>query len=112
MKKYIELEANEKATHLKVEVYYSLGGYNCFTYKQENRGYYLSISPVSRVNRGGVVMEGYTAFSGIKQCVKTVTRKSAKAEQEATEKAARIEKMLIEWVCDKNGLPVPEVLPV
>ena len=107
MKKYIELEANAAATHLKIEVYYHLGGYNCFTAKSENRGYYLSISPVTRSNRDGFTFESYTAFSGIKQCVKTVARKSATAEREAEEKAARIEKMLIEWVCDKNGLPLP-----
>lgn len=107
MKKYIELEANAAATHLKIEVYYHLGGYNCFTAKSENRGYYLSVSPVSRSDRYGVITESYTAFSGIKQCVKTVTRKSAKAEQEAIQAAARIENTLVEWVCNKNGLPLP-----
>ena len=110
MKKYIELEANAAATHLKIEVNYSLGGYNCFTGRQENRGYYLHVVPVTRETRDGYALESFTAFSGIKQCVKTVTRKSAKAEAEAEEKASRIENTLIEWVCDKNGLPLPEVV--
>ena len=44
-KSYLELEpepiSNLRATHLKVELYYSLGGTNVFTYKDEPRGYYL-----------------------------------------------------------------------
>lgn len=104
MTKYIKLAENKAATHLKVEVYYNLGGYNCFTYKPEERGYYLSVSPVTRENRGGCTMESYAAFSGIKQCVHVVNRKSAKAETIAAEKAAQIENTLISWVLEKNGL--------
>lgn len=90
MKKYIELKQNNTATHLKVEVYYKLGGINYCTYKQEPRGYYLSVSPVTLERGPGYTMETYRAFSGVKQILKTVTRKSAKAEAEAKKTCRRI----------------------
>lgn len=109
MKKYIELAGNGTATHIKIELRYNLGGFNCFTYTEEKRGYYLHVSPVTRENRNGYTMESFTAFSGVKQLIKPVSRKSAKAERDAETAALQIEKSLISWVCQKNGLPVPEV---
>lgn len=106
MKKYIELKNNGSATHLKIELYYNLGGYNVFTYKEEKRGYYLSVSPVTRERSSGCTMESYTAFSGIKQLIKPVNRKSAKAEAAAETEAAAKEADLIRYVCEKNGLEV------
>ena len=106
MKKYINLIENRNATHLKIEVYYNLGGFNVFTYQEEKRGYYISVSPVCKNRRDGVTFEEYTAFSGVKQLVKAVSRKSAKAENEAEAIAASIEKDLIAYVCNKNGLEV------
>ena len=49
MKKYIPMK--EDGQFLKVETYYSKGGYNVFTYKEETRGYYLSIVPVKRASK-------------------------------------------------------------
>lgn len=91
-------------THLRVEVYYSLGGYNLFTYKQEPRGYYLSVSPVGRSERGGVVMESYRAFSGTKQLILPVNRQSPKRMTEALELAEQHKPRLIEYVLQKEGL--------
>lgn len=109
MKKYIPLPVPErKITHLKVEVYYTLGGMNYFTYKQEPRGYYLSVTPVERAERYGVSTEGFMAFSGTKKLVKPVSRKSEKAFQQAIEMAAAFENGLIRHVCTENGLPLPE----
>lgn len=104
MKKYIELEANEKATHLCIELRYNLGGFSYATYREENRGYYLHVTPVTRFQRDGIAFEQFTAFTGMKQCVKIVTRKSIKAEREAEEKAEQIESVLVSWVLEKNGL--------
>lgn len=105
MKKYIEVAENPaKVTHLKVEIYYNLGGYNYFTYKQEARGYYLSVSPVERIDQNGYVMETYSSFSGIKQCIKPVTRKSKKAEAEAEALADTFTDELIALVLEKNNL--------
>lgn len=107
MKKYIEVTENPaKITHLKIEVYYNLGGINYFTGRAENRGYYLSVTPVERETNGGFVSESYTAFTGIKQCIKQVTRKSAKAEAEAEKIAEDVMENLINYVCRENELVI------
>ena len=80
-----KVKGNPNVTHLKAEIYYSLGGMNYFTYKNEARGYYMSISPVKREDRGSCVMESYTAFTGLKQLVVPVSRKSQKKMNEAIE---------------------------
>ena len=105
MKKYIPLKSNgTKSTHLSVELFYSLGGLNYWTSKEEPRGYYLSVTPVERYERNGIGMEGFIAFSGLKTLVKPVTRKSAKAEREAEDLAPEFEADLIAAVLAKNGL--------
>ena len=83
MVRYYKVSNNPSATHLKAQIYYSLGGFNCFTYKNEARGYYMSITPVKRSSDSYGTMESYTAFSGLKQCVLPVQRKSQKKMNEA-----------------------------
>lgn len=104
--KLIELKENKNANFLEIEVKYSLGGYNYFTYKSEPRGYYLSVSPVQRSTRDGIGFVSYTAFSGVKMLLLEVSRKSKKAEAEAGRLAAEKEAELIEYVCNKNNLEV------
>lgn len=109
MKKYIELkEKTINASHIKVEVYYSLGGYNYFTHKPEKRGYYISVTPVTYSNKNGIITEGFAAFTGEKLLLKEVTRQSKKAEAEAEEKAVSIMEKLIRIVCADNNLLLPE----
>lgn len=110
MKKYIELtNTHDDTTHLKIETYYNLGGYNPFTGKREKRGYYLGVTPVCRNTTAyGVTLESYAAFSGVRICIKKVSRKSEKAEKIADSMAATQEKALVSYVCDKNGLTLPE----
>ena len=91
---------------LKVELYYSLGGYNYFTYKEEPRGYYLSATPVEREEKYGCVMESVVAFSGIKQCIVPCSRQSKKREAEALEKMGGYKDELVAEVLAKNGLKV------
>ena len=113
MKKYIAVKPNKgNITHLRVDLDYQLGGMNVFTYKREPRGYYLSVCPVERENRGnGVVMESFTAFTGTKMLVKEVTRKSAKAEREAEDYAATRERELIDYILAKHGLELESEQP-
>lgn len=108
VKKYISLAPGARATHLKIEVYYSLGGSNCYTYRNEKRGYYLSVSPVTREARGGCMMESYTAFTGTKYCVLPVTRQSAKSAAQAVKMAEDLEQTLIAFVCRENALEVAQ----
>lgn len=106
MKKYIEVKKNPaKVTHLRIELYYSLGGMNYFTGSVENRGYYLSVTPVERrASARGYTSECCTAFTGIKQNIKEVTRKSKKAESEAEKLASDTIDNLIDYVLRNNGL--------
>lgn len=105
MKTYLKLKGNGlKATHLKIETYYSLGGINYFTYKNEERGYYLSVVPVERGNG----MEGFVAFSGVKQLLYAVKRKSKKAEEEAEKLSASCLESLTSYVLSKNNLELEE----
>ena len=100
MKRYYKVNNNSHVTHLKAEIYYSLGGMNYFTYKTESRGYYMSISPVARSDRHGCVMESYAAFTGLKQCVLPVQRKSQKKMEEAI---AYFEEHIIEFMKNHFG---------
>lgn len=110
MTKYIELQSKTiNATHLRVDIDYNMGRYNYFTHQTEPRGYYIHVSPVAYSNNNGIITESYVAFTGIKYLLKEVTRKSAKAEKEAEQIAAQIEKNIIDIVCTKNNISVLEV---
>lgn len=103
MKKYIPiLNESKNANFLKIEIYYHLGGMNYFTGRAENRGYYISVSPVYKSG----IMESYTSFTGIKQCISTVSRKSEKAYNNALTIAPEMLPELIEIVCIKNNIQV------
>lgn len=75
----IRIPTNIAGKFIEVELYYSKGGYNVFTCKNESRGYYVRICPIT-VERN---MVSFIAFSGTKVCIHECSRKSAKAEREA-----------------------------
>ena len=102
MKKFIATKTEN--VFVKVETYYNLGGMNYFTYKVELRGYYLSVTPVERINRGSYITESCTAFSGYKMLLKEVKRKSKKAEMEAEQIAADEMQRIIDQVLSEQGL--------
>ena len=105
MKRYIKIKENEQnITDLSIELYYHKGGDNFIRFRE--RGYYISIMPVTREDHGTYVLETYGLFKGITQCVKPVERKSARAEQEAQQRAAQIEKIIIDTVCAKNNISI------
>lgn len=78
-------------SHLKVRLYYHLGGYNYGTHENEPRGYYLSCYPVHYASKNGYTTESYSAFSGIKVLVSKTTRNTKK----------QIEKVIGECSLDK-----------
>lgn len=104
MKNYIKVSGSERTNYLRIDMDYSKGGYNYFTYKNEPRGYYIHVSPVNREIRDGYTMESYTAFSGIKDCILEVTRKSKAAENQAAEIFERVKDRYIDFILDKYGL--------
>lgn len=105
-KKYIKILENkhDHANYIKITFEYDLGGMNYFTGRSEQRGYYITVVPVERDG----YMESFTAFTGAKQCILTCSRKSAKAEKEAIEKAPAYEKMMVEYIANKYGYILEE----
>lgn len=103
-KKYLPLEPNTSATHLKVEIYYSKGGMNYFTCSNEKRGIYLSVSPVTRKENS----ESYMGFSGVKKHLVDMARFNQKTFDNFVV-SPETEKELIDYVCQKNNIKVLEV---
>jgi hypothetical protein len=64
---------------LEIEMYYNIGGTNCFTHKREERGIYISVSPM-RISGG---FRTFSAFSGMKSNVMALKRFSKKALADA-----------------------------
>lgn len=101
MKKYIPVKANNNGTtDLRVELTYDLGGYSMVDYTKKARGYYLVVTPVTRQSG----FESFTAFTGLRTCIKEVKRKSKGAELAAIKDAELIEKALIGRVLASNHL--------
>lgn len=74
----------DECTHIECCLYYSLGGNNPFTYRDEARGYYLGINPVTVREYGdGARSVGFMAFHGRKMLLVECARKSKKSEQQA-----------------------------
>ena len=92
-----------RATHLKVELYYSDGGMNYFTGKSELRGLYLAVTPVSRTECAGYSTETTTAFSGIKKCVAEMTRFNQKRLDEYAPAKDELDE-LINYVTSENEI--------
>lgn len=99
--KYFKVESKD-CTHIKCELYYNLGGINYFTYKEEPRGYYVSVSPVTRSGN----CESYMGFSGIKKCVLEVKRASKAAEAKAESLMEDAIKPLFDYIVEKTGAKV------
>ena len=94
--------------NIKVRLYYNLGGMNYFTGRAEDRGYYLSVTPVYREDRGGCICETFGAFRGTKVCLVRVNRRSKKASDEAFELMKERADDLIKFVCNDQGIKILE----
>lgn len=103
MEKYLNLKnPTKEANQLKIRLYYHLGGYNCFTCQEEKRGYYISVTPVYKEG----YLESYTMFTGAKQLIKAVNRKSEKARAAALDSIGEFLPGLIDYVCKQNKIEV------
>ena len=100
------LNTSVKDTQLKVEVYYSRGGWNFATGEDSPRGYWLSVQPVSHFEVEGVKMESVTLGTGLKKFLTETKadRSGGKAEQTALMLAKEFEPALVEKVCMKEKL--------
>ncbi len=91
-----------KANRIRLSVIYNLGGTNCFTYKNEPRGYYLHATPEYA---HGYVRQ-YMLGAGVKHFLLEVSRQSKKRAMEACAKAEQLAPQLVEWCCNEYGLTV------
>lgn len=95
------------ASHVKIEVYYSLGGMNYFSGGSEARGIYLSVTPVTISGGEGYRTESYTGFSGTKLLVKEMARFNQKAIDTFVPAEEDI-KRLLSHVLSKNNIVLKE----
>ena len=96
--KYIERDDLKGANHLHVSVYYDKGGANYFSGGTIPRGYYVSVTPVTKGNG----MISYAMFTGRKQFLFETARFSAKQFARAVDMAKDVEDELIAVVVEEN----------
>jgi len=97
-KKYIERDDLKGATHLEVSVSYNKGGTNYFSGGTTPRGYYLTVTPVTRT----ATSVSFTMFSGLSRLLLETKRFSAKQFAQAMEMAKGQEAELTDIVAEKN----------
>lgn len=86
------------ASHLKVELYYTLGGMNYFTGINEARGIYLSVCPITKTETSTI----YRGFSGGKICVKEMTRFNQKVFDNFEVDNDTMIKLIAHVICENN----------
>lgn len=92
-----------ESTHIEIELYYSKGGMNYFNGRNEARGLYISVQPITRTDR----CVSFMAFSGIKQHVKEMKMFTQKSFDSFEPDATLIQQM-IDHVLQKNNLTLLE----
>lgn len=100
--KYITVN---ETTQLHVYVEYDMGNQY---YGRKTRGYYLCVNPINIESRGGIITTSYIAYTGVKDLLLAVSRKSKKSEIEALVLAKEKEQILIDYVCRKQGYVLPK----
>lgn len=109
MKMYIPVEGSEKVNFIKVHTFYDLGGINAFTGRPQQRGFYVSCTPVFREPKYGCMMESTVLGSGYKQlCVAVSNRRTKKAEAEAEKVAEELYDAIVQRICREEGLTIKE----
>jgi len=95
---YVERDDLKDATHLQVSVSYNKGGQNYFSGGVTPRGFYLSVTPVTKANG----MVSFTMFSGQSRLLFETQRFTAKQFARAVDMAKERESELINAVVAKN----------
>ena len=100
---------------VQVEVYYNEGGANMFAGTYEQRGIYLSVTPVEieQTDTPGVVIRLSSAFSGTKTCIEPATRFNRRRLEALAETAMQHEKypVCLAHVLNKNGIELIKTTP-
>lgn len=91
----IPQEGLKNGTHIDVEIYYTKGGANYFSGGTTPRGYYLSVTPVTRKDNTAL-------FTGVSKLLLRTSRYSAKQFEQAVEMGKAEAPELIEYVRQKE----------
>jgi len=86
--------------HICTNLSYNLGGYSGFSMEKKSRGYYLSVTPMEIENG----MVSFSAFSGYRQIIHEVARKSYKGYEKALEVLLNEKEQLIRNMITAVGL--------
>lgn len=92
-------EGLKNGTHIEAEVYYTKGGANFFSGDVTPRGYYLSVTPVTRRGDG---MVSFSVFTGVAELLLPANRFSSKQFEQAIELGRQEAPALIEHVLQKE----------
>lgn len=95
-----------KVNTIECEVYYSKGGMNYFTGRNEPRGYYFSIQPLLIEDNGSWTARSFSAFSGAKDIVLPCQRQSKKRYEEAKAMMDDLIERYLATFCENNGITI------
>lgn len=102
------IDHNRDMNTLKVQVYYNKGGVNWATMREEERGYYFSMTPVRIEDHGNYKVEETRMFSGCKALILPVNRQSQKRFEQAKAMTDDLmDKHCAAFLAD-NGLELPD----
>lgn len=105
----IPVKDNSKGINaLDVSAYYSLGGLSMYSYRNEARGYYISVTPVKHISRGAYMVTESYPTDGIKKCFIECTRQSAKKEQAALNAKRSDYQDLVDYVLNRTGVELAD----
>jgi len=94
----------DSPNRLRLSLYYTTGGINYFSHKNEARGYYLSATPEKVEDHGFGNAVCSLMGSGVKDLVLEVGRQSDKQAEIATTIAAERASALLEWCKREYGI--------
>ena len=86
---------DQRCNRLRLTIYYSKGGINYCTYKNEERGYYFSLTPEYATTHCGTECVMCVPMNGFKELVLPVNRQSKKQYEKAK---SMMDKIIEGWV--------------
>lgn len=103
----------DAVTHIVLRAFYSKGGINYFTYKNEARGFYVSIRPVKREKTDtGFTVESFVLFGegNFKVLVKDAQRDNKKTTEKIAAKLECLSKDIVERYLQGNAERAAELM--
>ena len=100
----IYFKVKDRPEEVKVSMGYELGGINYFSGRENARGYYIYVQPVTRsTSESGYRIESTMLFDGFKELAIAVNRQSKKAELTAVQKLSSRAMVLALQLAGRQG---------